>query len=323
MRREDVGDVVVVAQLGARHAPAAAALGPELVGRDGLDVAPLAHRDDELLVVDQVLDVDVADVVGDLGAALVRELLADVGKLLLDHREHPALVGQDGLQVGDVLAQLLQLGLEVDPGQPGELPEPHVEDVLGLVERELEGLDHQAGAGRGTVLRGPDEGDDLVDDVDRLEEALDQVGARLLLVQAELASPPDDLDLVIDVRPQHLHEVEGARHAVDQRHRVHGEVGLQRRVLVQVVEDDERRRVLLQLDDEPGVAARRLVVDVGDALDLAGLDQVLDLDRGGRDRRLVGHLGDDDAIALAAGALDDLGTRPAPGSSPGRCGRRR
>ena len=65
---EDVGDVVVVAQLGAGHAPPAPALGPERVGRDRLDVAPLRHRDDELLVVDEVLDVDVADVVGDLGA---------------------------------------------------------------------------------------------------------------------------------------------------------------------------------------------------------------------------------------------------------------
>src|SRR3546814_20448438 len=69
-----------------------------------------------------------------------------------------------------------------------------------------------------------------------------------------------------------------------------------------------RSRVLLQADDQAGLALCRLVVDVGDALDLAGRHQLGDAGRGGRDRRLVGHLGDDDLVALASGrALLDLG----------------
>src|SRR5690606_24201882 len=55
---EDVGDVVAVAQLGAGDAAAAATLRLEAVGGDRLDVPPPGHRDDQLFVVDEVLDVE-------------------------------------------------------------------------------------------------------------------------------------------------------------------------------------------------------------------------------------------------------------------------
>ena len=86
-RREDVGDVVVVAELGAGHALATAALGAEGVGGDGLRVALRRQRDDQLLVVDEVLDVHVAGVEGDLGLRRSSaNFLPDLGELVLDHR---------------------------------------------------------------------------------------------------------------------------------------------------------------------------------------------------------------------------------------------
>src|SRR4029450_9632058 len=132
------------------------------------------------------------------------------------------------------------------------------------------------------VFRRSNGRDHLVDDVDRLEQPVDQVGTAARLVEPELAATADDVDLVVDVGLQYLDEVERARHAVDQRHRVDGEVALQGRVLEEVVEDDEGRRFLLELDDQAGVAAGGLVVDVGDALDLAAFHQLLGLwGRGG------------------------------------------
>ena len=80
-------------------------------------------------------------------------------------------------------------------------------------------------------------------------------GSALRLLEAVLRPAADDLDLVVDVGLQRLHEVERAGDAVDERHGVHREVRLQRRVLVEVVEDDEPGRVLLQLDHEAGLAA--------------------------------------------------------------------
>ena len=46
--------------------------------------------------------------------------------------------------IADGLAERGHLGLEVDLGEARELPEPQVEDVLGLHVGELEGLGHQA-----------------------------------------------------------------------------------------------------------------------------------------------------------------------------------
>ena len=60
-----VVDEVLLLELRALHPPAAAALGAEGVGRHRLHVAGPAHGDDHLLVVDQVLDVHVARIVGD------------------------------------------------------------------------------------------------------------------------------------------------------------------------------------------------------------------------------------------------------------------
>ena len=92
--------------------------------------------------------------------------------------------------------------------------------------------------------------------------------------------------------------------------RVHGEARLQRRVLVEVVEDDERRRVALQLDRRA-----RVVALADSSLTSAmpsisrGVDQLGDLGARSRSsRRLVRQLGDHDAVA--ARALLDLGHGP-------------
>ena len=125
--------------------------------------------------------------------------------------------------------------------QPGEAAEGHVEDVVGLHLGELEALAHEPLAGGRAVVGRLDEGDDLVDQVDGLEQPLDDVGPVLGLLEAELRAAGDDVGLVVDVGDQRIAQVEQAGHAVDQRHHVHREVRLQRRLLVEVVEDHQRR----------------------------------------------------------------------------------
>jgi hypothetical protein len=78
------------------------------------------------------------------------------------------------------------------------------------------GLGHERVASRAPVLGGADGGDDLVDEVERLDEALDDVRAPLGLGEAVLRAPGDDLDLVGDVGDEGVAQVEGAGHAVDQ-----------------------------------------------------------------------------------------------------------
>ena len=75
-------------RVGGVGALAAAALAP--VGADGhaLHEALVGDEDDHLLALDEVLDIDLLDLVGDdLGAALVAVLLGDIEGLVLDDAE--------------------------------------------------------------------------------------------------------------------------------------------------------------------------------------------------------------------------------------------
>ena len=86
MRRgdEDLGDEILVAR---RHAGAAAAAAPlRAVGRErhALDVAAVRDGDDDVLALDQVLVLDLALDVDDLGAPRGGELGLDAGELVLD-----------------------------------------------------------------------------------------------------------------------------------------------------------------------------------------------------------------------------------------------
>jgi len=96
----------------------------------------------------------------------------------------------------------------------GELAQLHVEDRAGLDLVDVEQLD-QRGLRRGGRLAGPDQRDDLVDPVDRLEQPAQDVRARLGFAQPVLRTADDHVDLVRDVVPDHLPDVERARHAVD------------------------------------------------------------------------------------------------------------
>ena len=216
--------------------------------------------------------------------------------------------------------QLLELVAQLLAVELGEAAELHVEDVLRLHVGELERRDHEAGLGALGVFGTADVGDDGVDHVERLHQALDDVLALLRLAETELGAPLDDLLLVLDVDRERGLEVEQLRHVVDQRQHVHREVGLHRRVLVEQVQHDLRVGVALELDDEARGVTRRLVAHVADAFDLAVVDQLGDLLPDHLDRGLVGHLGDRDAhVALAA--LLDLGDRPhLDGAATGRVG---
>ena len=129
--------------------------------------------------------------------------------------------------------------------------------------------------------------------------------ARLGLVEEVLGAPLDDLDLVGDPVADEAVERQGARHLVDERQHVGAEVGLQLGVLVEVVEHDPRDRVLADLDhDAAADARRRLVTQVGDALDAAGVDQVGDLAHQVVGVDLVGQARHDELDAALGVLLD-------------------
>src|SRR5262249_49075283 len=68
---------------------------------------------------------------------------------------------------------------------------------------------------------------------------------------------------------------------------------------IELVQDDLREDVLLQLDDDAQALAIALVAHLGDALDALVLDALGDLRDEARLVDLVGDLGDDDLLAVA------------------------
>ena len=178
---------------------------------------------------------------------------------------------------------------------------------VAWISRERERLGHQRCAGRRAVVRTTDGGDHGVEHVDGPEEPLDDVGPLLRLAQPVLRPAGYDLYLVVDVVREGLGQVEGARHRVHQGEHVDAEAGLQRGLLVEVVEHDVGVCVALQLNDQPGLLIGRGVQHPADAVELARPDQIGDLLLDHLHRGLVRELGDDDAVADAA--LFDLGHR--------------
>ena len=166
--------------------------------------------------------------------------------------------------------------------------------MLGLHLAELERRRHQTARGLSPALGRPDGGDYGVDHVEGLQEPFDDVRPGLRPAQAVLGPAGYDLDLVGDVGFQRRLQVERPRPAVDQRHHVDAETGLERRQFVQVVEYDVGVGVPLERDDDLRVVAGREVLYVADAFELAAVDQLgnafLDSARAG----LVRQLGDDD-----------------------------
>ncbi len=78
----------------------------------------------------------------------------------------------------------------------------------------------QVGPGIGGVVGPADDLDHLVDVVDGDDEAFEDVGSGLGLVETELGAPLDDLHLMVEVVPDHLGEIECPGDPVDQRHHV-------------------------------------------------------------------------------------------------------
>ena len=204
------------------------------------------------------------------------------------------LVAEELAQLLDARQQLLVLLLDLVALEAGEPLEAQVEDRLRLRSRELERV-HERVARRVDVGRLADDADDLVEVVERDQEALEDVRPRLGLVELELGAPDDDLVLEGDVGLEHLEQRERARHAADQGDVDDAEGGLQLGVLVELVEHHlgmaSRLSSMTSRMPVRSDSSRRSVIS---AIFFV-LDQLGDLvdERGAV--HLVGQLGDDDA----------------------------
>jgi hypothetical protein len=303
---EQVLDVVVFLHVHAGDADPAPALLAVGRQRQRLDVARVGDRDHHLLVGDQVLDVDLALGVDDLGPPLVAVGLGDLRQFLLDQGQDPRLVAEDLPQFLDPLNQVGVLLLDLVRLERGQTAQSELEDGLGLHHGQFEPLD-QAGARDLGGLRPADQRDDLVEIGKRDQQPLQHVCALLGPAKLVLGAPDDDLALVVDVVADHLTQRQRARHVVDQRDDVHAERLLHRRVLEQLVQHHLGDRVALELDNDPHPVAVRLVPDIADLGDLLVVHErgdLLDHPAVPALAHLERQLGDDDRLLALADRLD-------------------
>jgi len=254
------------------------------------------------------------------GASRRPEVLGDVGQLTGHHVAEQGVGLDDPGQLRDGVAQRLLLGLQLEAGEPGEPAQRHLEDVVGLRLRQVEDR-HQPLAGRGRVVAGPDHLDDLVDVQDGDEQPVDEVQPLLGLRAPVQAAATYDVEAVRDVDLEQVLEAERAGLAVDQRHVVDPEGLLERRQLVELVEDRLGVEAVLDLDDQPQAhGAVGVVVDGRDALQLLAADQLGDLLLDALGADTPRQLGDDDALAARGDVLDPRGRPGAEGPAAGLVG---
>ena len=302
-RHKEVLDKVIVLEREALDTLAPTALGA--VGGNGqaLDVAGVGDGDHHVLLGDKVLDVEVLRLLGgDAGTALVGEALNDLAKLVLDDAQDLLAVGEKVAVVVDELVQLVNLGGELLASQAGELAQAHGENGVALRVIQTKALVHAALC-LGLGLGGADDVHDLVDVVDGDEQALLDVDVLQRLVEVKLGASGHHVDLVVDVVLQHLAQRERAGHTVHQGDVDGVEVGLQRRLLVEVVEHHLRNGALLEVDDNAHALAVGLVAHVRDALDLLLVDRLGNLLLKKALVDGIGNLGNHQALAAVLDLL--------------------
>ena len=169
--QEEVIHHVVLAQLGALDALAAAVLGAVFVGLGALNEAGVGHGDHHVLFGDQVFDVHLAGERQDLGAAVVAVLGDDLVELVADDLALAFRLGEDVDVVGDLALQFLMLGHDLVAVHAGQRAQLHGQDGvrLHLVDVQQPHKARTCGVG---VFGGTDEGDDLVQHVEGLQICL-------------------------------------------------------------------------------------------------------------------------------------------------------
>ena len=322
------------------HAPLAAALLCAIdAHRLALGVAGVRERDDDVFRRDQVEHVEIFLTGLDHGAACIAILLLDLVQFIADHLQQAIGIHQDLDQAGDRRQQFLVLVGQFFLFEPGEPGKAHFENLLRLHFGQLVPVRGQAdvwrqvlGFGRiragrreeaahetrlpasgqhalfGFVARrrGLDQLDHLVDVGECNGQAFEHVGAIARLAQFEDRAPRDHFAAVTNERVEDFLEVEQARLAIDQRDHVDAECDLHLRLLIQIIEQHVRHRVLAHFDDDAHAVLVGLVAQtVGrDALEFLFLVQLGDRFDQALLVHLIGQFSDDDRLAAVVFGFD-------------------
>ena len=264
----------------------------------------MGHRDHNFFFLDQVFHVEIVDVDVEGGAARVTVLFLEFDQLILDDAENETFVGEDRPIFGNLLRQRRVFFFDFFTFETGQALQTHVQNGLGLDVGQRKVV-HQAGLRDFRVVGFADDFDDRVDVVEGDPVAFQNVGPGFGLLQVEFRPADHHFLLVFDVIVEDLLQVQNLRLTVHQRQHDHAVGVLELGVLVQLVQDDRRVGVPLQVDDDADAVLQvRFVADVGDAFDGLVLDELSDFLNQLRLVDHVGQLGDNDLLLAPLGLLN-------------------
>ncbi len=250
---DEVGHRVFVLETSAGHSPAASTLGAEFLSRDRLHVSRGRHGEDQIVVVDEIFDVELAGIYLEARVPGLGELFADGRYFVGDHATQFLVVTENRLEFGNHSTLVGGLALQRLSTQPGESHQLHFKNVVGLNLGKLKRRSHQGRASHGAIGAGSNRSDDLVDQIERLDQAFQNVKPLLGLVETVLRTPGENLYLVFDVSHEGVAQRESARHTFDESDHVYGETRLQGRVFPELVEHDLGIGIALEGDDKASV----------------------------------------------------------------------
>ena len=242
-----------------------------------LDVTATTDRDHHILIRNKVFIRHLTGgVLRNAGAALVAELLLQLGVLRGDDLGDALRIGKDVFELLDQPKdfQILVFNLlALKCGKPGEA---HVQDCLRLQFAELE-LRHQLFARNVNICGGADRLDHGIKVVQRNLQSFQDVRALARLLQIKLGAASDDDAAVLNVVLQDGLQRQRLWLAVNECEHVHAECGAEWGELQQLVEHLVRIPVALHFNVYTHPVAVGFVAKIGDAVNAALLYQVGDL----------------------------------------------
>ncbi len=159
-------------------------------------------------------------------------------------------------------------------------------------------------AGFGAVGAGADDGDHVVQVIERGQVAFENVFAVFGFREQEGGAAADHIDAVIDEVLDRLHQPHFLGLPVDHRQQDHAEAFLHLGVLEELVEHDLGLAVALQFDHDAHAVAVAFVANVGDVVDDLVVHQLRDALDQARLVDLVRNFGDDDGLAVFVESFD-------------------
>ena len=287
---------VITAQRGTLNALTATVLATVLITAGALNVAAASNRHHDLFLRDEVFHGHIAVVaVHNLGATLIAVAVHNLAQLLRDNLALASLRSNNRVVLSDHAHQLIVAILNLLTLQSSQTTQLHVQNCLSLSLINLQEL-HQAATRLISGGGAANQGNNLIQSIQSLQQATQDVRLFLRLTQTVTGTTNDNVHLVIHPVTHKRVQGQGTRHTINNGEHIRGEVLLQLGVLVQVVQHNLRGSITLEHNHQTLTGTTRsLIAKIRDTGDLTVLDELSNLNRQVIRVRLIRQLSDHQA----------------------------